>query len=510
MCAQTYIMSSGTITTCSGTFMDPGGVGNYSDNSNFVQTFCSGTSTCVSITFSSFSVENGYDFLAVYDGPNTSSPQIAGSPFTGTTNPGTLTCSSGCMTFAFSSDFSIADAGWVGTFSCVACPPPPPPPSLSYGWTQRASVPAGGRHRAVAITIGSRAYAGLGHINAITDVLYDDWWEYDPGTNTWSQKANFTPGPRMHATGFAIGNYGYVGTGRDNSFTEQPDLWRYDPSTNTWSAMASMPTGGRRGAVAFAVNGKGYLGTGSYSTDFWEYNPATNSWASKAPFPGSPRISSVAFSIGSKGYVGTGDDGGPNGDFYSYNPVTNVWTTLATMPGLPRMEGGGFSINGKGYIGCGCNFQSGTNYQDFWEYDPIGNTWIQITDYSGAARRYLSCFAIGVRGYGVFGTSGTNYNDLWEYGNFVLAGVGENENNNSVKTFPNPFVNEITFSISQNIIFDGNASIKIMDITGKTIQVIKNITEHEIIIDRGGMKKGMYFFEFQNNNNKTTGKFIAL
>src|SRR4051812_41981581 len=104
MYAQTYIMSNSTITTCSGTFLDPGGVGNYADNSNFVQTFCSGTSNCVSITFSSFSIESGFDYLAVYDGPNTSSPQVAGSPFTGTASPGTVTCSSGCLTLAFTSD----------------------------------------------------------------------------------------------------------------------------------------------------------------------------------------------------------------------------------------------------------------------------------------------------------------------------------------------------------------------------------------------------------------------
>ncbi len=511
VCAQTYIMSNTPITTCSGTYMDPGGTGFYADNDNFVQTICSGTSNCVSITFSSFSLESGFDYLAVYDGPSTSSPQISGSPFTGTVNPGTLTCSSGCMTFAFSADFTVPDAGWVGTLSCVTCPPPPPPPNLAYGWTQRASVPAGGRHRGTAITIGSRAYAGMGHINAITDILYDDWWEYDPGSNSWTQKANFPPGPRMHPTGFAIGNFGYVGTGRNTAGVEQADLWRYDPSTNSWSPMASMPAMARRGAVSFVVNGKGYVGTGSYSSDFWEYNPATNSWLSIAPFPGAPRIAAVAFSIGSKGYVGTGNSGMANGDLYEYNPTTNTWIARASMPGLPRMEAAAFSLNGKGYVGTGDDFSSGTNYQDFWEFDPIGNTWVQITDFSGSARRYMNCFTIGTRGYGVFGTSGTNYNDLWEYGNYVgFASVKENENSNCIKTFPNPFLNEVTFSISQEINFDSNASIKIMDISGKTVLEIKNIHQYEIKIERGDLRKGMYFFEFINNTTQTTGKFIAL
>ncbi|MFL5762766.1 MAG: kelch repeat-containing protein [Bacteroidia bacterium] len=508
--AQTYVMSNSTITTCSGTFLDPGGPGNYADNSNFVETFCSGTSNCVSITFTSFSIEDGFDFLAIYDGPNTSSPQVAGSPFTGAVSPGTVTCSSGCLTIAFQSDFSINDIGWSGVISCVTCPPPPPPPNTLYGWTQRASVPAGGRHRAVALTIGNRGYAGLGHINAITDILYDDWWEYDPGTNSWTQKASFPPGPRMHAAAFAIGNYGYVGTGRDNAYVEQNDLYRYDPTTNSWTIMAPLPASGRRGAVGFAINGKGYLGTGSYSNDFYCYDPVSNSWTAIAPWPGSARISSVAFSIGSKGYMGTGDDGGPNGDFYCYDPVTNTWTPKASMPGLPRMEGGGFSIRGKGFIGCGCDYQSGTNYKDFWQYDPVGNNWVQINDFSGSARRYPACFAIGSRGYCVFGTSGTNYNDLWEYGNFIAAGVDENNAATVISAYPNPFADRITFSFPDQVIFSPDASMVIMDISGKVVKEIHNIKTHELKIERENLQKGMYFYEFKNNSTQTTGKFIAL
>src|SRR5450631_263594 len=131
---QTYIMSNAPITSCGGTYMDPGGVGNYADNSNFTQTICSSSANCVSLTFSSFSIESGFDFLTIYDGPSTSSPQVAGSPFTGSTSPGTITCSSGCMTLVFTSDFSVNDIGWIATLSCVTCPPPPPPPDLTLAW----------------------------------------------------------------------------------------------------------------------------------------------------------------------------------------------------------------------------------------------------------------------------------------------------------------------------------------------------------------------------------------
>ena len=37
---QTYNMPSGTVSTCSGTFYDPGGTGNYAANTNRTFTIC--------------------------------------------------------------------------------------------------------------------------------------------------------------------------------------------------------------------------------------------------------------------------------------------------------------------------------------------------------------------------------------------------------------------------------------------------------------------------------------
>jgi N-acetylneuraminic acid mutarotase len=510
--SQTYIMSNGSISTCSGTHLDPGGASNYVENLSFTQTICSNAGNCVSLNFTSFDLETNYDYLTIYDGPSASSSQVAGSPFTGNIFPGTITSTAGCLTLKFTSDVSINGTGWTATVSCGICPPPPPPPPPAppYAWTQKASVPAIGRHRGVAISIGNRGYAGLGHINAITDIHYDDWWEYDPGTNSWTQKANFTGGPRMHSTGFTIGNYGYVGTGRDLSGIEKSDLYRYDPATNTWTTMASMPGSGRRGAVAFSINDKGYIGTGSGSTSFYEYNPATNSWTVKASFPGTGRISAAGFSIGNKGYIGTGDSGGPTTDFYEYNPTTNTWSAKAPLNiGPARMEATGFSMQGYGYIGTGCDFQSGNNYDDFYRYDPSSNTWVQLVNFSGSARRYMSSFVIGSRAYGVFGTSGTNYNDLWEYGN--LNDISSIEMTSvDIKTFPNPFNEKLTFSIPYNIMLDESTTLIIMNVSGQVIKRITNFSSHEITIERESMAKGMYFYELIiNKNTKSTGKFIT-
>lgn len=47
--------------------------------------------------------------------------------------------------------------------------------------------------------------------------------------NTWSGIKDFSGTARSNAVGFAIGNFGYVGTGYDSLTTK--DFWVYDPAS---------------------------------------------------------------------------------------------------------------------------------------------------------------------------------------------------------------------------------------------------------------------------------------
>jgi len=60
--------------------------------------------------------------LYVYDGPNTGSPEVAGSPFSGSTLPSAITSTGSCITIRFSSDVSIQNSGFQINTSCVALP----------------------------------------------------------------------------------------------------------------------------------------------------------------------------------------------------------------------------------------------------------------------------------------------------------------------------------------------------------------------------------------------------
>jgi hypothetical protein len=117
-----YLMSNGSITTCVGLFYDSGGAtGEYGNNESFTMTFMPGFNNAkVEVNFLSFETESGYDYLYIYDGPNSMSPQITGSPFHGTSSPGTVlaTNDAGALTFKFTSDGSVTKPGWEAEISC--------------------------------------------------------------------------------------------------------------------------------------------------------------------------------------------------------------------------------------------------------------------------------------------------------------------------------------------------------------------------------------------------------
>jgi hypothetical protein len=125
---------------CGDTWYDTGGaLGNYPNNADQTTTICPATpGDAVYVTFTSFSVELGYDGLYVYDGPSTASPLIPGPA--GTLNAGAFPAGSwnsglpngglpfisshpsGCLTFRFRADGSINSTGWVAG---IVCAPPP-------------------------------------------------------------------------------------------------------------------------------------------------------------------------------------------------------------------------------------------------------------------------------------------------------------------------------------------------------------------------------------------------
>lgn len=270
----------------------------------------------------------------------------------------------------------------------------------------------------------SKGYIGLGYPGGGSSSYYEDFWEYNPSGDSWTQIANYGGGKRVESVGFGIGSKGYVGTGSAGSGCVS-DFWEYDPTTNLWTQKLNYIGVPVFGPTGFGIGTKGYVGIGydeayNYDKSFYEYNPITNTWSTLTSFGGSPKAYATGFKIGTKIYVGTGIDDNWNDtkDFWEYDTITNGWSQKTDVPGLARYAAVGFSIGTKGYIGTGYQQNSWPfgYLKDFYEYDPATNIWTQKTDFAGVARYAAVSFNIGNKGY--IGTGGDNdrtYKDFYEY-----------------------------------------------------------------------------------------------
>jgi hypothetical protein len=108
---------------CGESFTDTGGPsGNYGDSETLIATFYPQIEgQKVVLTFTSFNLEWGYDYMWVYNGNSTNSPVFGnGNSLSGTQIPGpfTSTAADGAITVKFESDSGLQMPGWVANVEC--------------------------------------------------------------------------------------------------------------------------------------------------------------------------------------------------------------------------------------------------------------------------------------------------------------------------------------------------------------------------------------------------------
>ncbi len=207
--------------------------------------------------------------------------------------------------------------------------------------------------------------------------LVIEFWEFDPETNSWSKKADPPVAlARGSATGFSIGTKLYVGTGEtyfENEWKLYNDFWEWDQSTDTWTKKNDFPGAARAHATGFSIENKGYIGLGGeigmgggpVYQDFWEYNQETDKWTRKADFPGSQVIGNVAFSVKNNGYMVAGWDplseSPSTHEIWEWNQISDSWTKIGDFAGVYRTGSVGGSLGNQGYL------LTGQNLSDSWE-----------------------------------------------------------------------------------------------------------------------------------------------
>jgi N-acetylneuraminic acid mutarotase len=336
-------------------------------------------------------------------------------------------------------------------------------------WVQKADVGGLTRGDATGFAIGGKCYMGTGYNSGN---YLSDWWEYDPVTDSWTQKASHPGTGVVEAVSFTIGSFGYVVSAPISN-----DVYKYDPAANSWTAVASFPGGSRQAAVGFSINNKGYVCTGmglglSYN-DMWEYDATSDSWTQKASMPTGGRHYACGFSLGNKAYIGTGlvPGAGLVNDFWQWDPMTNIWTPKANVPGFPRVEASAFSLNGFGYLGMGSGF--GIYYSDFYQYNATTNTWAIRATYGGGPTEEATQFSLGPVGYvgtGYDGQSpGVLKNDFWAYlSEDSTTNVNDVPTQLDVKFYPNPCADKLHISIHESSF--NFIDLTLLDTKGRTVK----------------------------------------
>lgn len=316
--------------------------------------------------------------------------------------------------------------------------------AFSGTWVNRAIL-KDGRGYAVSFTIGdSVAYVGSGFDGFDTDSLLNDFYKYNINVGIWTQVSslivNAVPVNRRMAVAFSVNGKGYVGSGLDYHLNFHNDFYCYDPATDTWKKIADLPGAPRARATAFGLDNvqKGYVigGCGNnntYFSDVYTYNPASDSWTQGQDLPYDRRAGASSFVLDDKGYVVGGFDGNRLSPyFYQYDPSkTNHWTTQRqitaatdssfddTWTMIERVDGVAMVIGGKVYymtgaITPGSTFGQGIGSPNIttWRWDPDNDTWSRSTNYPLVGRWGSVGFSLQGRGFvgtGLYGKDTTEY-----------------------------------------------------------------------------------------------------
>ncbi len=174
----TFTTSFPTPSCSSGVFYDNGGtLNNYANNSSDSITICpDNPGDLVTVSFSLVDIESAasagadgtgcWDYLSVYDGAGTAagflgdyctSPDASGTGLALAAGDGfSSSDASGCLTFVFNSDASVALVGWEATVSCA---PPPCPSDLGLSAATTGESSAGANDGSIDLTVAGAGTA---------------------------------------------------------------------------------------------------------------------------------------------------------------------------------------------------------------------------------------------------------------------------------------------------------------------------------------------------------------
>lgn len=106
------------VSPCKYTIYDMGGPNHdYYDYEDYTFTIAPDDVSLLSLNFSEFSLEAGYDSLFIYDREDTTNASLIGG-YSGTASPGYIEASGNAITLKFHSDGATVRSGWIAEWNC--------------------------------------------------------------------------------------------------------------------------------------------------------------------------------------------------------------------------------------------------------------------------------------------------------------------------------------------------------------------------------------------------------
>ena len=358
-------------------------------------------------------------------------------------------------------------------------------------WVQVTSLPNAFNetHHSFAFSFDDMGYIVAGNSDS---GVRDDFYQYNPVTDSWTELTPF-PG---EARGFAIGDTwdgkAYFGFGNDGT-SRLNDLWVFDPSNMSWTELASCPCAERTHPAMIAHNGKVFVGLGGGGSlgnlkDWWEYDIASNTWSQKDDLPSLGRHHPYQFGIGDYVYTGFGHGDGIFNDWFRYDIAGETWTQVATLPAEGRVAGTQFSYDGLGYVLSGDGDDHGSmNTGEFWAYDPVTDTWDELPSHPEGSRWAPASFIINGEVYIINGTSFSQYvTQIYKFDLNPVLSTHE-LTNSSIRIYPNPAIDIINIDVPKNLNYEAN----LHDLNGRLISSMTN----KSVIEIQNVPHGIYLIE---------------
>jgi hypothetical protein len=290
-------------------------------------------------------------------------------------------------------------------------------------------------HALLADPGGNRLYLFGGRDGS--GAAFDDLWEFDIASNSWSQVESAGPSPRFGVAAATMPEgAGFLLFGGETVDVFYNDTWAFDFANRAWSLLsdgagvAPSPRyglGGDFDANGHFVISHGFTFEGRFD-DTWSFDPVQGTWADISPAPERRPLRRCLHEVGSIDdgnrlllYAGCSSGYGPcpQGDLWTLDVAANAWIQLfpevvpapRSNPAVSTVGAEVLLIGGLTELGPAADvWQGAVDGQTF--------TWTEVAGASNVipARSSHDLASIGTEHF-VFGGLGANgvLADLWKY-----------------------------------------------------------------------------------------------